>query len=75
MNADEFGKILDRFHEALADAAKDIACPWLEDLNQVWRDLNREYALMKDAERRSAEPLIFHHDKSDPAAGSVTPVR
>lgn len=59
MTADEFRKMLDRFHEGLKDALrwkndhvslKGIDPWWHEELDKVWRDLNRECALMKDAE-------------------------
>lgn len=61
MTADEFCGILDRFHEHLADAGEwafdhdgnmEDTPPWFCRLGSVWRDLNRECALMKDAERR-----------------------
>lgn len=34
---------------------KETRPPWLIQLGQVWRDLNRECGLMEDAERRAAE--------------------
>lgn len=61
MTADEFRKMLDRFHEALERASmwaanRSVDCDdqtagFLE-LHGVWCDLNRECSLMKDAERR-----------------------
>lgn len=41
--------------------AKEPRPPWLIELDKVWRDLDRECALMKDAERRAAEK-----DAADP---------
>lgn len=66
MTSDQFRKILDRFHEHLtaADTWASEAdrkagytlgeIPWCTELHGVWCDLNRECALMKDAERRTA---------------------
>ncbi len=64
MTADKFRQRLDRFHEALATAGQWAidtnyrGAPepeWIGRLDQVWRDLSRECALMEDAERRAAE--------------------
>ena len=61
MTADEFRKILDRFHDSLQEVSVWVLMrdPQIEDhpggladLDQVWRDLNRECALMEEAERR-----------------------
>lgn len=66
MTAGEFRKILDRFHMALAIADqwaidtnyRDAPKPeWVGVLDQVWRDLNRECALMKDAEHAQRRSL------------------
>ena len=57
MTADEFRKILDRFHKAIGgldEPANRMNC--YRELDEVWRDLNRECALMKDAERSPAPP-------------------
>lgn len=60
MTADEFRKILNRFQLHLDMAGSwihsrsdlDENPGWYDGLDAVWRDLNRECALMKDAERR-----------------------
>lgn len=52
MTADEFRKKLDRFRKAIDGLAAEVISPnRLRELGQVWRDLSRECALMKDAER------------------------
>lgn len=65
MTADEFRKILDRFHKALCDQEGwvierlgndgDAPDSYLE-LDRIWCDLNRHCGLMKEAERRMLEP-------------------
>ena len=53
MTADELRTILDRFHKALSgldEPANRMMC--YRELDEVWRDLNRACALMKDAERK-----------------------
>lgn len=60
MTADEFRGILDRFKAALQNTEQwaykhgYVAAGYpasVSDLDQVWRDLDRECAMMKDAER------------------------
>lgn len=57
MTADEFRKMLDRFHEAIGGLdAEPISPNRLRELDRIWRDLSRECALMKDAEQRLPAP-------------------
>lgn len=70
MTADEFREILDRFLGSLKATERWAAmrCDEIpncfDDLDQVWRDLNRECALMKDAERRPAPPEYARLDET-----------
>lgn len=61
MTADELDKILDRLHAGLNAAGMwalrempdlDELPGWYDDLDSVWRDLNRERALMLAEEQR-----------------------
>ncbi len=59
MTADEFRKILDRFHTALTRAdhwaqehGAQVETEWHLELDAVWRNFNNHCALMKDAERQ-----------------------
>ncbi len=67
MTADEFRKILDRFHESLKRADDFVwrgphphlsrRPEWSLVLDQIWRDLNLECSRMKDAEGRTTTTL------------------
>lgn len=73
MTADKLDKILDRLHKAIGGLDAEANCPnCLRELDQVWRDLNRERALMKDAERRP--PLAVASIRSRVLRNSSIPV-
>lgn len=79
MTADEFRKILDRFHMHLSEAGMwashnrvDLPRPgWDSGLDSVWRDLSRECSRMKDAEGPLPDPPLKPSDVNAEAIGEL----
>lgn len=85
MTANEFREILDRFDVALIESGHwkvmerrpldDDTPEWALELHSIWYDLNRECALMKDAEQQDAERIRPLRVFYQPLQTAVRPTR